>query len=235
LSYPINEQAEAVQNWTSGTPISLAASIAKLITPSETMHVTRGTSGFEFSLRSKPTNGAKQFFRVESHSFGISCIASRSDGGSPSRMVSNWKSVKLLTDSGPWDLIKCLWLNSVFTKVTWKPREWRSLDSCIMGVIWPCAGNGTQTAWGFFVVSTAAKVPISIFKQLSNTGIGSWRKGVLVESVSMSYLFIIGQRTEYAIVTHFNYVPECLIIYHTPSVLFCLGSRHMIPLVVGSV
>ena len=37
----------------------------------------------------------------------------------------------------------------MFTKVIWKPLECRSLANRIMGVTWPCAGNGTHTAWGF--------------------------------------------------------------------------------------
>jgi hypothetical protein len=39
------------------------------------------------------------------------------------------------------------WLNSVLTKVTWKPRAWSSLASFSIGVTWPCAGYGTITAW----------------------------------------------------------------------------------------
>ena len=37
----------------------------------------------------------------------------------------------------------------MFTKVIWKPLECRSLANRIMGVTWPCAGNGIHTAWGF--------------------------------------------------------------------------------------
>jgi hypothetical protein len=40
-------------------------------------------------------------------------------------------------------------LNSVLTKVMWKPLECKSLARCIRGVTWPCAGKGTHTACGF--------------------------------------------------------------------------------------
>ena len=132
-------------------PSISAALIAKLITPSDTMQVTVGTCGEEFNLATRSKNGAKQFFRTESHRAGTSCVASRSEGGSPSGMVLNRKSGRPLTESGPLDLIKRLWLNSVLTKVMWKPLECKSLANCIMGLTWPCDGYGTQTAWGLLV------------------------------------------------------------------------------------
>ena len=138
--------AEAVQSWNPGMPNSLAAFMAKLITPSEIMHVTGGTSEDEPILANRSLNGGKQFFRVESQSDGISCDASRSDCGSPSGMVSNRKSGKPLTAFGPRDRSKRLWLYSVLTKVMWKPLVCRSLVNCSIGVTWPCVGYGTQTA-----------------------------------------------------------------------------------------
>ena len=66
--------------------------------PSEIMLVTKGTSDSdELSLSSSSLNGAKQFFLMESHSAGISWVASRSDGGNPSGIVSNRKSGRPFT------------------------------------------------------------------------------------------------------------------------------------------
>ncbi|KAK5843424.1 hypothetical protein PVK06_005881 [Gossypium arboreum] len=115
-------------------PSCSAALIAKLISPSEIMQVTVGTWGEEFNLASSSTNGAKQCFRIESHRTRRSCVAFRSDDGSPSGIVLNWKSGRPLTKSGPLDLIKRLWLNSVLTKVMKKPLECKSLASSIMGL-----------------------------------------------------------------------------------------------------
>lgn len=64
-------QAEAVQNWNSGIPSNRPASMPKLITPSETMHLTGGTSE-EFNLAISSNNGAKQLFLVESNNAGMS-------------------------------------------------------------------------------------------------------------------------------------------------------------------
>ncbi|GFY91391.1 UDP-glucosyl transferase 85A3 [Actinidia rufa] len=59
------------------------------MTPSDTTHVTGGTS-----LCSSNLNGPKQFFRVESHSTGTSWVASwwSGCGGSPSGIDSKRKS-----------------------------------------------------------------------------------------------------------------------------------------------
>jgi len=65
--YPINPQAEAVQNWTSGMPNSFPALRPKPVIPSEIMQVIGGTSDEELSLSTSSLNGAKQFFLVESH------------------------------------------------------------------------------------------------------------------------------------------------------------------------
>ncbi|KAF3957627.1 hypothetical protein CMV_017378 [Castanea mollissima] len=56
------------------------------------MQVTKGTSEDELSLSTSSLKGTKQFFLVESHSAGISWVASRSDSGNPSGIVSNRKS-----------------------------------------------------------------------------------------------------------------------------------------------
>jgi hypothetical protein len=58
------------------------------------MQVTEGTSEDELSLSTSSLNGARQFFLVASHMDGTSWVASRSDGGNPSGIVSNWKSGK---------------------------------------------------------------------------------------------------------------------------------------------
>ncbi|PON90933.1 hypothetical protein TorRG33x02_133390 [Trema orientale] len=115
--YPMKLQAEAVQNRTSGIPNSLAAFTPKVMIPSTIMQVIGGTSDEHLSLSNSSLNGPKQFFLVESHSGGTSWVASRSDGGKPSGMVSNRKSGRPLTESGPLDLIKRPWLNSVLTKL----------------------------------------------------------------------------------------------------------------------
>uniref|UniRef100_M8B5P2 Uncharacterized protein n=1 Tax=Aegilops tauschii TaxID=37682 RepID=M8B5P2_AEGTA len=47
------------------------------------------------------------------------------------------------------------WLYSELTKVTWKPRAWSSLATLSMGAMWPCAGYGRHTAWGWGGISAA--------------------------------------------------------------------------------
>ena len=61
------------------------------------MQVTKGTSEDKLSLSTSSLKGTKQFFFVESHSAGISWVASRSDGGNPFGIVSNWKSGRPFT------------------------------------------------------------------------------------------------------------------------------------------
>ncbi|PON90924.1 hypothetical protein TorRG33x02_133300 [Trema orientale] len=105
-------------------------SIIKLITTS------RGTcSSFnELSFKTSSLNGARQFFLVTSHKAGTSWVASQSEGSKPSVMVSNLKSFRPLTNSGPLDRINPLWLNSVLTKVIWKPLKCRSFGKFHHGV-----------------------------------------------------------------------------------------------------
>ena len=150
--YPMRLQAEAVQNCTCGIPNASAASTAKqLVVASETTQVTGGhPSRGALSLSKSSLNGAEQFCLTEAQSGGMSCVASWSDGGRPSGMASKEKPGRPLANSAPPDRIKRRWLNSVLTKVMWKPLECRSLANCMVGLTWPCAGNGTQTAWGFW-------------------------------------------------------------------------------------
>lgn len=89
---PINPQADAVQNWTPGIPNSSAAFIPKLMIPSDIIKLTLGIVEQVLSLFLISSNkGPKQFFLVDSHSNRISCVASLSEGGKPSGIVSNWK------------------------------------------------------------------------------------------------------------------------------------------------
>lgn len=115
--------ALVVQKRTSGTPSSCAASSVKLMTPSETMQVTGGTvPGEQFSLVRRSLKGAKQFFLVEEQREGMFCVVSTFDvGGRPSGIVSNLNELRPLREWGPPDFSRRLWLNSVFTKVMWKP------------------------------------------------------------------------------------------------------------------
>ncbi|KAK6773203.1 hypothetical protein RDI58_028441 [Solanum bulbocastanum] len=113
-------QALVVQNRTSGTPISSAAAKVKLMIPSETMHVTGGMFDVllvSLSFASRSLKGAKQVSVVDLHREGMSCVASASQVGSPSGIVSNWNDERPSSEWGPRDLRRRLWLNSVLTKV----------------------------------------------------------------------------------------------------------------------
>ncbi|GLT26070.1 hypothetical protein SLA2020_011570 [Shorea laevis] len=119
--------------------------------PTETIRETRGQPSVELSLARRFRNGTKQFLLVDSQKAGTSCWPSISGGGRPSGMVSNWKCGKLSRATAPVEyLSRRPWLNAVLTKVMWKPLKWRSLASFIVGFTWPWAGNGMQTAWGFW-------------------------------------------------------------------------------------
>ncbi|KAJ4965151.1 hypothetical protein NE237_017000 [Protea cynaroides] len=65
---------------------------------------------------------------------GNYAIASARDGGSPSGIVSNWKSGKPLREPGPLELRSRPWLNSVLSKVMWMPLWWRSFANLSMGL-----------------------------------------------------------------------------------------------------
>jgi hypothetical protein len=75
-----------------------------------------------------------------------SCVASASDGGRPSGMAAKRNPGRPATAAAPRERTRRRWLYSVLTKVTWKPRLWRTLASFSIGVMWPCAGNGRHTA-----------------------------------------------------------------------------------------
>ncbi|CAI9763872.1 unnamed protein product [Fraxinus pennsylvanica] len=94
------------------------ASRVKLIAPLEIMHENSGTfdETISFNLARMSIKGAKQVLVVDSHKVGISYVAS--DIGRPTRIVSNLKDLRPLSESGPLDLRRCLWLNSVLTIVT---------------------------------------------------------------------------------------------------------------------
>jgi len=102
----MNPHALAVQKRTSGMPSSAAASRVKLMIPSETMQVTGGTldEDLSFSFERRFLKGAKQSFLVESHRDGTSWVASTSDSGRPSGMVSNRKEGRPSRELGPRDL-----------------------------------------------------------------------------------------------------------------------------------
>ncbi|KAK3014575.1 hypothetical protein RJ639_008907 [Escallonia herrerae] len=97
---------------------SSAAVRVKLIAPSETTQVTGGTfdEAESLSLERRSLNGAKQFLIAESHREGTSWVASISDGGSPSGIVSNRNEERPLSASGPRDFKRRWWLNSVLTR-----------------------------------------------------------------------------------------------------------------------
>jgi hypothetical protein len=115
----MNPHALAVQKITSGMPSSVAASRVKLMAPSETTQVTGGKleEAVSFSLERRFVKGARQCFFVEWHREGMSWVASASDSGRPSGMVSNRKEGRPSRELGPRDLRRRLLLNSVLTKV----------------------------------------------------------------------------------------------------------------------
>ncbi len=78
------------------------------------MQVTGGL--LRFVRRSE--NGDNMFFAMESQRERKHWVALGSEGGRPSGMVWNRKSGNPSKESpAPMDLMKRLWLNSVFTKV----------------------------------------------------------------------------------------------------------------------
>lgn len=98
-------QALVVQKNTSGMPSSSAALRVKLMIPSETMQVTGGTLDEEvsLSLARRSRKGARQLLWVEAQGGGTFWVASISDGGRPSGMVSNWKEGIPRRELGPLD------------------------------------------------------------------------------------------------------------------------------------
>ena len=164
----MNPHALAVKKRTSGISSSAAASRVKVMTPSETMQVTGGTldEAVSLSFKRRFLKGAKQFFLVERQRACMSWVASASESGSPSGMVWNRKEGRPSRELGPWDFRSRLWLNSVFTKVIWKPLWWRILAIFSMGFTWPWAGKGMQTAWGFSVMAVGSILLVSHKSQL---------------------------------------------------------------------
>lgn len=136
-----------------GSESSSAASIVKVMAQSETRQVTGGTSQAVaewLSLERRSRNGGSNFSLIDSQRETTWWVASRLSsllGGTPSRMLSKQK--KSSRALRPLDLSKSLWLCSVWTKVMWKPLRWSSFASLNNGLIWPCMGNGENTACGF--------------------------------------------------------------------------------------
>ena len=92
--------------------------IVNYMKPSKIMQVNGGT--IEVALLSftrRLENETKKFFVMETQREGMSWVALGSDGGRPSGMVSNQKSVKPSKELGPLDFKKRWWLNSMLTKV----------------------------------------------------------------------------------------------------------------------
>lgn len=80
----IKPQAPAGQNTTPGMPRSSAISNVKVIVPSETMEVTRGSFDEQLSFVIRSRNGAPHFSIADSQIARMSCI-----GGSPSKASSH--------------------------------------------------------------------------------------------------------------------------------------------------
>lgn len=82
--------------------------MAKLISPSQIIHVTRGVLGDELSLDRKALKSNKYVSLVVQHRSETSCVASLSDGDILSGIVSDLKSGNPFTESGHFDRIKPL-------------------------------------------------------------------------------------------------------------------------------
>ena len=92
--------------------------IVNCMKPYEIMQVNGGT--LEVALLSftrRLENETKRFFVMETQREGMSWVALGSDGGRPSGMVSNQKSIKPSKELWPLDFRKRWWLNSMLTKV----------------------------------------------------------------------------------------------------------------------
>ncbi|PON47387.1 hypothetical protein PanWU01x14_244710 [Parasponia andersonii] len=118
----MKEPALAVQKRTLGMPSSSDTSRVNDMRASENMQVTGGktTSSYEaasLSFWTRWRKGARQFLAVESQREGTSWVASASEGGRPSGIVSKRKEGKPCKELWPRDLRRRLWLNSVLTKV----------------------------------------------------------------------------------------------------------------------
>ncbi|BAS88545.1 Os04g0314201 [Oryza sativa Japonica Group] len=120
--------------------------------PSATRQVTGGDpDAGSLSLDSSARRWPRQFVMVDWHSAGMSCVASSCSpdiAGSPSGMAAKTKPGTPSSAAAPREARRRRWLNSVLTRVTWKPRAWSSLARCSVGVMSPCDGYGTHTACG---------------------------------------------------------------------------------------
>ncbi|BAS79396.1 Os02g0578000, partial [Oryza sativa Japonica Group] len=79
------------------------------------------------------------------------------------------------TAAAPRERMRRRWLYSVLTNVTWKPLQWSTLASFIIGVTCPCAGNGRHTACG--LISSAATMSSYVVVRRS---IGWWKRDAAV-------------------------------------------------------
>ncbi|OAY78284.1 hypothetical protein ACMD2_02673 [Ananas comosus] len=157
--YPSTPPALGVKKIRTGIPISSAGYTANPIAPSATTHVTGSPAALCREMSS--LSGGPHVRRVDAQSWGTSCVPSRSDWGRASGMVSNRNPSTPRTAPGPRDRTSRAWLNSVLTKVMRKlPRAWRSFASLSIGVTWPCAGNGKNTACGAAAAAAAAASPL---------------------------------------------------------------------------
>ena len=150
---PNKLQAVIVKNITIGIPSSQVMVMVNGMKLSEIMQVTGGM--FEVALLSferRSENGAKKFCKMETQREVMSWVTLRLDGGRLSRMVSNRKSDKPSKKMGPLDFRKCWWLNSVLTKIMWKPLWWRSFENFSIAFMWLWIRYGIQTAWGLHIL-----------------------------------------------------------------------------------
>ncbi len=80
--------------------------------------------------------------------YGPLCIKNISSHRRLSGMVSNRKSDKPSKELRPLVFRNRWWLNSVLTKVMWKPLWWWSFENFSIAFMWLWTGYGIQTAWG---------------------------------------------------------------------------------------
>uniref|UniRef100_A0A7C9CQQ6 Uncharacterized protein n=1 Tax=Opuntia streptacantha TaxID=393608 RepID=A0A7C9CQQ6_OPUST len=115
-----------------GTPNSPAASTVKDMVVSDTMQLTGGPPE-RLRRRRRSRKGPRQLSSMERERDRMSWVASASVMGRPSGMVSKRKEGRPSSAVGPWVRRRRLRLNSVWTKVMWKPRAWRILASFSVG------------------------------------------------------------------------------------------------------
>ncbi|PON43456.1 hypothetical protein PanWU01x14_273950 [Parasponia andersonii] len=118
----MKEQALAVQKKTLGMPSSSDTSRVNDMTTSETMQVTGGKTASSseaapLSFWTRWRKGTGQFLAVESQRERATWVASASEGGRPSGIVSKRKEGRPCKELWLRDLRRRPWLNSVLTKV----------------------------------------------------------------------------------------------------------------------